>query len=240
MTSNYYKAPPALKKDTTYENWKKEIQIWQMFTNLAAGKQGPAIFLTLEGKAREAILQLDVTTLNGDDGVGVITNKLDELFLPNKELSAYAAYDTFEKYSRCPEMNINDYIIEFDRMYAKCKSFQLELPDGILAYRFLESANVSNQHKEFVRVTLTTLTYEEMKTQLRKILLDPSRSKNLSGSHSYSSSKTLSPSIKVESEDEVEEVYYRYSSRGYFKEGGRQKSGGRNFRPNYRPNYRPN
>ena len=203
-----------------------------MLTNLNAAKQAPAIYLTLEGKAREAILQLDITTLNTDQGVKVITDKLDELFLPNKELSAYAAYDKFEKYSRSPQMNINDYVIEFERLYAKCKSFDLVLPDGILAYRFLESANVSNQHKEIVRATLDNLTYAEMKKQLKKVLLDPSKTQSLSGSHSsYSSPSSSSPAVKVE--PEVEDVYYGYNTRGYYN-GNRRKTYSNNNRSNYR------
>ncbi len=52
---NDIKAPPALKEDVPYENWKKEINIWQLFTTLEKKKQGLAIFLSLEGKAREGV-----------------------------------------------------------------------------------------------------------------------------------------------------------------------------------------
>ena len=36
-------------------------------TGLSAEKQGPAIFLTLSGKAREAVLELDVSKLTDKD-----------------------------------------------------------------------------------------------------------------------------------------------------------------------------
>ena len=120
MASSSYKAPPALNDKITYENWKKEIQVWQMVTTLNANKQAPAIFLTLQGKAREAILELDIATLAADDGVTILTGKLDDLFLSNKEQSAYAAYEKFEKFCRPAHMNVNDYIIEFERLYTKC------------------------------------------------------------------------------------------------------------------------
>ena len=54
------KAPPSLSKCISYEAWLKEIEIWQAFTDLAKAKQGPAIFLTLEGRAREAVLELEL------------------------------------------------------------------------------------------------------------------------------------------------------------------------------------
>ena len=42
-------------------------------------KQGPALFLTLEGKAREAGLELDITEISGENGIKNITGKLDTL-----------------------------------------------------------------------------------------------------------------------------------------------------------------
>ena len=49
-TSTSFKAPPSLAKSNCYEDWLKEIEIWQAFTDVVQEKQGPAIFLTLEGK----------------------------------------------------------------------------------------------------------------------------------------------------------------------------------------------
>ena len=68
MAQNY-QAPPALTKSPTYETWLKEIKIQQLFTDLPKERQAPAIFLTLEGKAREAVLELDVGDLSVAEGV---------------------------------------------------------------------------------------------------------------------------------------------------------------------------
>ena len=46
-----YKAPPSLTSSTCYEDWLKEIEIWQAFIDLTDEKEGPAIFLTLAGKS---------------------------------------------------------------------------------------------------------------------------------------------------------------------------------------------
>ena len=45
-----FKALPSLNKDITYSNWKKELRIWEAFTNLKDEKKGPAISLTLNGQ----------------------------------------------------------------------------------------------------------------------------------------------------------------------------------------------
>ena len=70
-------------------------------------------------------------------------------------------------------MTVSDYIIEFEHLYIKAKQHKMELPDGVLAYRVLNSANISSHHKQLVRATLPELNYQSMKDQLKKIFSDP-------------------------------------------------------------------
>ena len=63
------KAPPLLTDESVYENWKRETEIWQAFTDLAPKKPGPAISLSLQGKAREAALEIEIQDLTHDQGV---------------------------------------------------------------------------------------------------------------------------------------------------------------------------
>ena len=103
------KAPPSLSKSSSYNAWLKEIEIWQAFTDLDPNKQGPAIFLSLEGRAREAVLELQVKQISDKDGVSKIINKLDELYLKDKTQSAYEAYDALKALNdpiKCPLMSI--------------------------------------------------------------------------------------------------------------------------------------
>lgn len=168
MASNNFKAPPALSKSSTYETWLKEIKIWQKFTDLTVGKQGPAIFLTLEGKAREAVLELEVNDISGDEGVKNIISKLNTLYLKDKTQSAYEAYDIFEKFRRPSDMSITEYINEFERLHSKTKHYGTEMSTDILAYRLLKSANLSEHHQQLAKATIPELKYETMKTQLKK------------------------------------------------------------------------
>ena len=91
-----FKALQTLNKDFTHTNWKKVVSIWQAFTSVEKKKQAPAIFLTLTGQAREAVLVLDVDTLTGDYGVKNLIECLDQLFLKDETYLAYEAYETFE------------------------------------------------------------------------------------------------------------------------------------------------
>ena len=171
MASHNIKAPPLLSKSVNYESWLKELEIWQLFTNEPALKQGPALFLTLEGKAKEAALELSIDELK-TDGVQNIIKKLDSLYKKDSVLIAYEAYDKFEKLQRPDDMSITDFIIEFERLLSKVKSNGTSMSEDILAYRLLKSANVSQHHEELARATVIKLEYGEMKTQLKKIFGD--------------------------------------------------------------------
>ena len=62
-------------------------------------------------------------------------------------------------------MSVGDYIIEFEKLYPKIKNFDIAIPDGVLSFRFLSSANISNHHKELARATLSELKYDNMREQ---------------------------------------------------------------------------
>ena len=142
MSSNI-KSPPSLAKCSSYESWLKEIKIWQAFTDLADIKQGPAIFLTLEGRAREAVLELEIAKISSKDGVNNIIEKLDSLYLKDKTQSAFEVYDSFEKFRRPSDTSMSEYINQFERLKAKTESYKIQLSTEILAYRLLKSANLS-------------------------------------------------------------------------------------------------
>ena len=174
MASSSYKAPPSLSKCAAYETWLKEIKIWRAFTDLPVKKQGPAIFLTLEGKAREAVLELPIEKISADNGVESIVEHLDKLYLKDKAQSAYEAYENFEKFRRPSEMSMKDFIIEFERLHSKTKEHGTDMSADILAYRLLKSANLSDAHEQLAKATITSLTYDSMKNQLKKIFGDSS------------------------------------------------------------------
>ena len=44
----------------------------------------------------------------------------------------------------------------------------MDLPDGVLAYKLLKQAGLSGTHEQLIRATMTDLSYENMKLQLKK------------------------------------------------------------------------
>ena len=123
MDSKYF-PPPALLKDK-YSSWRKEMKIWELLTSLDKSKRALMVFLSLEGIAREAVLELDSVVLNSEDGMKKLYEKLDTLFLEHVNQSAFWAYETFENFQRPPGTSLEDFLIEFGRPVAKLKDFNI-------------------------------------------------------------------------------------------------------------------
>ena len=228
-----YKHPPALGEETQYESWVKEVKLWSLCCKLTNEEQGPALALSLKGNARQAAMDLDLPTLNSAAGLQAVINKLNGLYLKDVNQWIYVALKSFEHFKREESSSMDDYLNEFDIKYSKLKSHGIVLPDVVLGYRMIESANLSKSRSELVRISATQMTYDEIKTQLRKL-----EDIAVSSSENYTStSQTL---IKTEESDafysqsennDFSDVLYNRSSehqRGaYRSRGGRGGRGGR-------------
>lgn len=165
-----YKAPPVMRDGLPYDDWKKELQIWQAFTDLDKKRQGGALFLTLTGKAREAVLgEIEVDKVNKDNGVDTIVKALDDLYEIDKADSSFQAFDNFIKFRRPASMKIEDYLLDFNTRYNKVKCYGMTLPEGVLAYSLLTCCNLTQQQEQICRTTCKELNYKDMKQQIERI-----------------------------------------------------------------------
>ena len=79
------KTPPQFNPDEdSYESFKHDLQIWNTFTELDAKKRGPAVYLSLTKKTREAVRDLSSTELSGNDGLEKIISRLDDVYLADQ------------------------------------------------------------------------------------------------------------------------------------------------------------
>lgn len=170
MASMNTKQPPLMRDGLAYAEWKKELDIWSDFTDLDSCRQGGALFLTLTGKAREAVLSgVPREKIKSEKGLEEITLCLDELYEKDKSQSAFAAYDDFTNYRRSRNTTIQDYIVEFNLKYNKIKVHDMELPDAVLAYYLLKCANLPDELNNICKATCTDLSYKNMRTQIEKV-----------------------------------------------------------------------
>ena len=135
--------------------------------------------------------------------------------------SAYAAYENFEHFQRSTEMNVKDFINEFERLYNKIRVFKMELPNGVLAYRVLESANLSTENEKLARATIKELTYKNMCEQLRKMFVDISDSQKSEG---HQLAMKTEPTFEVT--PDTEEAFHSNRFHGSNRYRGCGRSGG--------------
>ena len=164
------KWPPTLENDSSYENWKKDIEIWSKLTDLKPGKQALAIHLSLTGKARVATSELGVDELGADDGVKKILEKLDTLFLLDKGIRQFMAYrDIFNFMKRDESKGIVEHISGFEHLYYKFKTEGMTLPDTVMAFMLIVSCELDDQDIKLVMNSIgENITYEKAKAVLKR------------------------------------------------------------------------
>ena len=76
--------------------------------------------------------------LNKDDGLDVLLNKMRLLYVKDMNGFAFMAYDKSENFRRSDDMNIIDYLNEFERLNNQIKHFEMERSKGVLTYKVLK------------------------------------------------------------------------------------------------------
>ena len=196
-TNGEVQNPPILDDYTNYDNWLKDLDVWKMFTSTAKTKQGPRLYLSLKGKARELVRELDLNAIGAENGVNVIVEKLNDHFQKDKVQQSYIHLENFENFRRSKDVSIKDYITEFEKLNSKIKLNEMTLPDGVLAYKLLHHANLSGAELNLIKATMSELSYQEIKEKMQKIFNDI----------------TSKPSVKSESSIKVEGNLYDNESK---------------------------
>ena len=139
MAGKSIKAPPVFAEDDDYLSWKNDLAVWEMFTDYAAEKRGPAVYLVLSGKARDAVREIAAANLAVAGGVKVITDKLDGIYTKDKNTQAYQNFQEFYQYRRGSGDTFNEFIVVYEKLYNKIVKYDMTVPDGVKACFSVES-----------------------------------------------------------------------------------------------------
>ena len=137
--SSKNKVPPKLTDKTNYIDWKYDISVWKMFTDLEKAKQGPALYLSLEGKALECARGIDIVKIGGDEGFDTIVDELDKLLLKDADTRAFLDFEEFFKYRRPSSGQVTDFVAHFEYLHNKVAKHNMTLPEGVKAFFSSES-----------------------------------------------------------------------------------------------------
>lgn len=167
------KQPPVFNpsEDDDYASWKADVEIWQTCTSVEATKQGPAVYLSLRGRAKDAARGLTAAELGVANGVKVVTDKLDGIFLADESTRAYCAFKELIEYRRASGVKFSEFIVDFERLDKEVAKY-MALPTGCRAFFLLHAANLAPELEKLARAT-SDLDYDDMKSKLMKIFGDP-------------------------------------------------------------------
>ena len=80
--TTYKHSPTVGGKD--YSQWKLEVKLWQMLTEMDKTRQEIALALSLEGKAQEIAISIDKSLLTTEDGVTNVLTELNQVSFTQK------------------------------------------------------------------------------------------------------------------------------------------------------------
>ena len=241
-SSQSYKVPPAFTVSKSYNRWIEEIKVWQALTELEKKKQGLAIALSLPEEGQNSVRdkvfsEISANVLNADDGVTKLIEFLDKIFKKDELSEAYETYVEFDRFRRSKVSSMEDYVIEFEKLYNKTKKFKMELPQPVLAFKLLECSDLEMKDRQLV---LTGVDYEKTDTLFKQMSISL---KKFFGQQAASSKEMTDVSgIKVESVNMMsEDVNYarnRFASfRGSQNYRGNTVNRGNRGRGNFRGNF---
>jgi len=171
--SQILKNPPTFNPEgDDYLSWKKDIAVWKVIVGDDKKKQsGAAVYLSLQGTARDAVRDVDIDVLQTDTGLEDLIKLLDAVFLKDMSTQAFCAFRDFVEYKRSSGETFATFIVEFEKRYRKITQYKMELPTGAKAYFALQAANLTTDNERLARTT-AKLDYDDMKKQIQKVFGD--------------------------------------------------------------------
>ena len=168
--SSINRSPPSLSDSKLFNEWLKLIDIWRKFTSLEPEKQGPASVITRRCGVR---LELDSDIISGKDGGDKIIARLDKIYKKYELTQKYNVLESFEKYKRKDNATIGNFQTELEKSFHKTRSHDgTMMPDNILAYHLIKSANLTTRDEQLLKATINKLSYDIVKSKLIKIFLE--------------------------------------------------------------------
>ena len=129
------KTPPILVDEAGYMEWKDDLKIWELYTDLDKKKRSPAVYLPLSGHARNCVRDLTPGQIGTDTGLKAIVDKLDKTFLKDKDTQTFITFETFYSYRRSSGENITDFLVHFEYLRHKMEKQSINpLTLGVAEY----------------------------------------------------------------------------------------------------------
>ena len=144
------------------------MEVWRLLIKEEKKRQGPAVYLNLQGNARETVRIIDRKDLAIDNGYEKVIEALDGIFLKDEMTRAFCAIKNFVEFQCESRTGFAKFLVEFNDRVQEVKKYKLVLDDGLMAYFLLTAANLSHDHERLDRAT-ASLNSGDMKDKLQKV-----------------------------------------------------------------------
>ena len=149
---------PILTKDVSFEWWRREVKMWDSFTEMPKVKRGPYLLLNIPAGVHSELKkkvylhqEYNEQELKGENGV---THLLKIMELVEDRDPLVNRFETFQKlctFKRDKNQDIEDYIMDYCELFKKGEEkAKLPLRDYIKAMMILLGSNLTGPQKQLV------------------------------------------------------------------------------------------
>ena len=222
MATTKVKVPVFDSVNKPYEMYSKEVNFWLTLVSKGnkVDKSEQAVLLAYNlpdndpsGIKEKLFLELDLSVLASEDGVTKYMEYMDNIFLKDDLSKTFEDYVTFDEYKRPAEVNIVSYINEFEKLYNRIKKEDCKLPQAVLAFKLLKSAEISQNDRLLV---LTGIDYSKKTTLFdqAKVSLKKFAGEQAGGVRNVSAAIKLEPVFNAET---VANLEHTLNAFGFYK-----------------------
>ena len=75
----------------------------------------------------------------------------------------------FINFSRAKNVDINEYMLEYEHLYKKTEDLGMKLPDAVLVFKLLDGASLSIDNQKLELALGKEMKYSDMKSALKRL-----------------------------------------------------------------------
>ena len=169
---------PLMKE--SYSIFRKEVKLWDSITPLKEERKAGTIVIKLPPKSKAICLDIDPDVLakglerNGQriSGIQRLIEVLDGIYLEDLMKEKFKCYKEFKSCKRKMEEPIHDFLLDYDKKIRNLKEHGIALPEDVLAFELLDTANLTENQQALAFTTVPEMTYDSMKDQIKKTVVN--------------------------------------------------------------------
>ena len=164
------RAPPLLSETADYGRWKKELAVWRIATDTKPDKQAATVIMSLKGKYQEVALDMTEDDMKKNDGLKLLLEMLDKVFLGDKRDRIYSSYVKFEKLERSSDETVGDFILRYEKGYKEIKALGMDFNDSVLALKLLCCSKLEENDRKMILTACDETTYAKITSAMKRIV----------------------------------------------------------------------